>query len=39
MAIHAQTPAAVEQIVAFLTTGQVIDVCGDAPCAGVPRPR
>lgn len=31
------TPAAIEQIVAFLTTGQIVDVCGDAPCAGVPR--
>lgn len=31
------TPAAIEQIAAFLTTGQVIDVCGDAPCVGVPR--
>jgi hypothetical protein len=34
-----QTPAAVEQIVTFLTTGQVIDVCGDAPCVGIPRAR
>lgn len=31
------TPAAIEQIVAFLTTGRIIDVCGDAPCVGVPR--
>lgn len=31
------TPAAIEQIVAFLTTGQIIDVCGDDPCVGVPR--
>jgi hypothetical protein len=30
------TPAAIEQIVAFLTTGQVIDVCGNAPCVGLP---
>jgi hypothetical protein len=34
-----QTPAAVEQIVTFLTTGQVIDVCGDDPCVGIPRAR
>ena len=31
------TPAAIEQIVAFLTTGQIIDVCGPEPCVGVPR--
>lgn len=30
------TPASIEQIVAFLTTGEVIDVCGSAPCEGVP---
>lgn len=30
------TPAAIEQIVAFLTTGQVVDVCGGDPCVGVP---
>jgi len=30
------TPASIEQIVAFLTTGQVIDVCGSAPCVGIP---
>jgi hypothetical protein len=31
------TPAAIDQIVAFLTTGQVIDVCAGAPCQAVPR--
>ena len=30
------TPAAIEQIVAFLTTGQIIDACGDDPCIGIP---
>jgi hypothetical protein len=30
------TPAAIEQIVAFLTTGQIIDVCADQPCVGIP---
>ena len=30
------TPASIQQIVAFLTTGEVIDVCGDAPCVGIP---
>jgi hypothetical protein len=31
------TPAAIEQIVAFLTTGLVIDTCGATPCEAVPR--
>ena len=31
-----RTPAAIEQIVAFLATGTVIDVCGASPCAAVP---
>jgi hypothetical protein len=30
------TPAAIEQIVAFLTTGQIIDVCDGSPCVGTP---
>jgi hypothetical protein len=30
------TPASIDQIVAFLTTGEVIDVCDDAPCVAVP---
>ena len=30
------TPASIQQIVAFLTTGQVIDVCEGAPCIGIP---
>jgi hypothetical protein len=30
------TPAAIEQIVAFLTRGEVIDVCGDDPCEAIP---
>ncbi len=31
-----RTPAAVDQIVAFLATGTVIDVCGGNPCVAVP---
>lgn len=31
-----RTPAAIDQIVAFLSTGTVIDVCGGAPCVAVP---
>jgi hypothetical protein len=31
-----QTPAAIEQIIAFLTTGQIVDTCGDDPCIGIP---
>jgi len=31
-----RTPAAIQQIVAFLATGSVIDVCGGAPCVAVP---
>lgn len=30
------TPASIDQIVAFLITGEVIDVCHDAPCVGIP---
>ena len=30
------TPAAIEQIVAFLTTGQIVDVCGAEACEGIP---
>jgi len=30
------TAAAIEQIVAFLKTGEVIDVCGASPCVGTP---
>jgi len=30
------TAASIEQIVAFLTTGEIIDVCGTVPCAGTP---
>lgn len=30
------TPASIEQIIAFLTTGQIIDVCGPDPCVAVP---
>ena len=29
-------PKAIDQIVAFLTTGKVIDACGTAPCVGSP---
>lgn len=32
-----QEPTAIEQIVAFLASGQVIDVCGDDPCTARPR--
>ena len=31
-----RTPAAIDQIVAFLATGTVTDVCGGAPCVAVP---
>lgn len=31
------TPAANDQIQAFLERGEVIDVCGDAACVGIPR--
>jgi hypothetical protein len=30
------TPASIEQIVAFLTTGRIIDVCDGAPCVAIP---
>ncbi len=30
------TPASIDQIVAFLTTGTIIDVCKGAPCIGIP---
>lgn len=30
------TPAAIEQIIAFLTTGQILDVCNGTPCVGIP---
>lgn len=32
-----QEPAAVEQIVAFLASGQVVDACGGDPCTARPR--
>jgi hypothetical protein len=31
-----RTPAAIDQIVRFLATGTVVDVCGGVPCASVP---